>query len=119
MDIDWNFIVVAIISGSLATIPGVWALRNQYKKDAADASASNVDTALKLKAWMEEEIAELKERCAAMEKELAEQEGNITDLRRRLRVLSNHATKLIEQIEAMDIEPVVSIAEINHTARRY
>lgn len=116
MGIDLTLILTATIAGMLAAIPGILALRGQYKKQSADASASNVATAIKLKRWMEEEIEELKARCETMEAEIAKQDTNITELRRRVRVLSMHANALIEQITEMGIEPVVSIEALNHVS---
>ncbi len=116
MSIDYTLIFTAAIAGILASIPGILALRGQYKKQSADASASNVDTAIKLKLWMEEEIDELKKRCETMESEIAYQEEDITDLRRRVRILSEHANALISQIIEMGIEPVVSLETLNHVS---
>lgn len=103
MQIDFTLIAVAIISGSLATIPGVWALRNQYKKDAADASSINVDTALKLMKKLETKVDKMSARIEVLER-------NETEYVKYLR-------KLIRQIEKEGVVPVVTLEQVNNIAR--
>lgn len=105
--------IIALIGSIASSIPTLLRLRGEYKEQAANASASNVDTAIKLKAWLEEELRELKERCTAMETEMRRQEDEITDLRRRVRALSRYANALILQILDIGIEPVVSLQELS------
>jgi len=117
MNIDWTLIIVAVAGGAIAAVPGIMALRGQYKKESADASASNVDTALKLKAWMEEEITELKERCATMEDEIALHEANIESLNKNVGTLTTYSIQLIDQITEAGFVPIITSEQIYEVKR--
>ena len=114
----WPQIITVLGSIIVAYLTVKISSRGQDEERVASASESNVDTAIKLKKWMEEEITELKRRCAAMEVEIARQENQIDDMRRRVQILSQYAEALFEQIEDIGIEaPVVPLAKIRQIAR--
>ena len=114
MNVNWSLIIIAVISGAFAAIPGILALRGQYKQQSADASSSNVDTAIKLKDWMEDEISKLKTRCSLMERQIERQESEIDELSTRVRMLARYARLLIQQVIDNELEPVVSLEQVNH-----
>lgn len=103
MNIDWTMILIAVIPGAILAIPGIIALRGQYKKENADASSTNVDTALKLMEKLESQVDEMSDRIDVLEN------------RENEYVLC--LQKLIAQIEALGIVPVVTRQDVNKIAR--
>lgn len=96
----WFPLVVAVGP----TLLGLLALRGQYKKESAEASSINVDTAIKLMKKLEMKVERLVLRIETVENQNNEYE-------RLLR-------KLIKQCERLGIEPEVTIVEINNVAKR-
>lgn len=92
----WFPLVVAIGP----TLIGLLALRGQYKKESAEASSINVNTAIRLMEKLDIKVFKLESRVATVENQNNEYE-------RLLR-------KLIEQCKRLGIEPEVTIEEINN-----
>ena len=100
MGIDWTLIIVAVAGGIAGSIPGLVALRGQYKTQNADASSTNVDTALKLMKTLESQVEDMQNRINLLE--------------HREDQYIRYLKRLIRQIESLGVDPVVTLGEINH-----
>ena len=97
-----TLIIVAIVSGLAGSIPGLLKIRADQRSQAANASAINVKTAISLMRELEAKVDEMQVRIITLE--------------RRERRYTQYLRQLIEQIEEMNVTPIVSLDQINNIA---
>jgi hypothetical protein len=109
-------ILIAVIPSLLAVVSAYitvkFSTRGQGQEREASAGETTVNTAITLMHEMEEKVAAVERRCEMLEAESSSQHSQIMVLRRRVRVMSSYAYKLVGQLEKIGVTPDVSLDDI-------
>lgn len=102
MDGNWLGVIGTVIVAIIAAIPGVLALRGQFRKTRTESDSNVVDDAMKL-------VEQYRIENAAMRAEIADLRARVVELELHVKtaqIYRSGAIMLAHQIRALGHEPV-------------
>jgi len=111
--------LLPIILALIAALPGILSLRNQFMRGRVENAADLVETAMRLKDEMQQELDKLRVEVEELRELQRESEIRASLCASLVRLLLSDCKNLIHQLHSLNIVPVVSFEDLERITDEY